>query len=366
MQRLSPQRPRRILVTTDALGGIWRYSLDLARGLGALGVETVLAGFGPAPDAAQRREAEAVADLRWSDLPLDWMVPEAESLRAVPQAVAETARQSGCDAVQVNLPSQAAGLETDLGMVAVSHSCVVSWFRAVRGSDVPQALSWQRELNARGFRQADVVVAPSRSHAALLAECYDLPGRVAVVPNATAPIAGQAAKQPFAYAAARWWDEGKNAAALDAAAAACDWPVLALGETMGPRGERVAFRHARSLGQRPHAELRDLAATASIFVSPSLYEPFGLAALEAAGAGASLVLADIPTYRELWEGAALFADPRDPAALADATNRLARDPALRGAHAWAARERARGFTRARQAEAMLALHARAAVRAEAV
>ncbi len=48
-----------------------------------------------------------------------------------------------------------------------------------------------------------------------------------------------------------------------------------------------------------------------IFVSTSLYEPFGLAVLEAAQAGCPLVLSDIATFRELWDGAAIFFPPGD-------------------------------------------------------
>src|SRR5207248_306231 len=54
--------------------------------------------------------------------------------------------------------------------------------------------------------------------------------------------------------------------------------------------------------------------------------PFGLGVLEAAQAGCALVLSDIPTFRELWEGAALFAPPEDPAAFADAFDKLLADP----------------------------------------
>ena len=56
-------------------------------------------------------------------------------------------------------------------------------------------------------------------------------------------------------------------------------------------------------------------ARAAIFVSSSVYEPFGLAVLEAAGSGAALVLSDIPTFRELWDEAALFAPPGDAAGI---------------------------------------------------
>ncbi len=69
---------------------------------------------------------------------------------------------------------------------------------------------------------------------------------------------------------------------------------------------------ARFLGALPHSELMSQMARASIFAHPALYEPFGLGVLEAARAKCCLLLSDIPSLRELWDGAALFADPRDP------------------------------------------------------
>ena len=61
----------RLLMTTDAVGGVWQYSLELAA---ALEVEVVLAVLGPAPGAEQRMAAE-VAGVQLVDtgLPLDWL-----------------------------------------------------------------------------------------------------------------------------------------------------------------------------------------------------------------------------------------------------------------------------------------------------
>ena len=51
-----------------------------------------------------------------------------------------------------------------------------------------------------------------------------------------------------------------------------------------------------------------------IFAAPALYEPFGLTVLEAAAAGCALVLGDIASLRENWEGAAIFLPPADASA----------------------------------------------------
>jgi len=81
--------------------------------------------------------------------------------------------------------------------------------------------------------------------------------------------------------------------------------------------------------------------------------------LEAAIAGAALVLADIPTFRELWDGAALFAAPGHPDAFAAAINRLADDVALRRRLSGRATAIARRHTIAREAEGTLAVYAEA-------
>jgi glycosyltransferase involved in cell wall biosynthesis len=92
---------------------------------------------------------------------------------------------------------------------------------------------------------------------------------------------------------------------------------------------------------------------AAIFVSPALYEPFGLSVLEAAGRGAALALADLPTFRELWGGAALFFPPRDCDLLARSVNRLIEDRPLRAELAAKAVERASIYGLDIQAQAMV-------------
>ena len=81
-------------------------------------------------------------------------------------------------------------------------------------------------------------------------------------------------------------------------------------------------------------------AEAEIFVSPARYEPFGLAILEAAAAGAALVLADLPSLRELWDGAACFVPSNDSAALRTVLQGLIEDEPARRSLQEAARHRA--------------------------
>lgn len=309
---------QRVLTTVDSVGGVWRYALDLAAELKArCGTETLFLGFGPHPSSEKAKEALAIGDLVW-----------------------------------LNLPSQAAGLKTCKPVLVVSHSCVVTWFAAVRGHDVPDAWRWQHRLNREGFDRADRVLAPSESHAQMLRLTYGGIDDLTVVPNGSRCRPVSRVKDNFAFAAARWWDEGKNGHILDRAAALTEIPLVMAGRNSGPGGQYLALRHARHLGELPYPDTMALMEKAAIVVSPSLYEPFGLAVLEAARAGAALILSDIPTYRELWDGAAIFVAPNDPQAFADAIDLLSNDRDGKAVLAEQAHRRSQAFTIEAQAMAI--------------
>ncbi|EAR53126.1 putative glycosyltransferase protein [Oceanicola granulosus HTCC2516] len=352
-----------VLLTLDAVGGVWRYAIDLARGLRALGRPVCFAGFGPAPDAAQRAEAEALGPLDWGPQALEWMARGPGDVAGAGDWLAEVADRRGAGLIQCNLPSQAADLPSGRPVLAVSHSCLASWFEAVRGSGVPGDMAWAHELTAAGLARADAVVAPSAAQAAALKRLYSGLNDLHVVHNASADAVPEVTRTETIVAAGRWWDEGKGGATLDAAAGRVDWPVLMLGATAGPNGARLDVQVADHRGALPHDAAARLIASAGIFVSPSLYEPFGLAVLEAARAGAPLVLSDIPTFRELWDDSALFFPPGDADALAATLTALARDPARRSALGAAAKTRAARYTLAAQARAMADIHDRVAAAA---
>jgi glycosyltransferase involved in cell wall biosynthesis len=363
MLRSMSLAPRRILMTLDAVGGVWRYALGLAERLAAEGCSIVLAGLGPEPSSSQRVEAERVGTLVWLRTPPDWMTRNERELDTLPAELGRLAAHHEIDLVHLNAPSQACGLKLNCPVIVAAHSCVVTWFHAVRNATVPAGWQWQHHRNRMGLDCSDAVISPSLSHAGMMQHCYGPIGTVAVIHNAAAGWPKGRPKEDFIFAAARWWDEGKNGAVLDEAAALVDWPVFAAGPTSGPNGEAITFRHPIEAGSLPHRQVGTIMARAGIFVSPSIYEPFGLAALEAALSRTPLVLADIPTYRELWNDAALFFPPRDAGALAEAVRRLIKDRSLRRRLGLCAARRARAYSFDQQLHRTLALYGSAAERA---
>ena len=350
---------RRILLTTDAVGGIWRYSIELARGLADRKVEVVLAVLGPRPTVSQHREvfASPGVTLVVTDLPLDWLAETETEIEFAAQALAALAKEVCADTVQLHAPALVGHANWPAPIVAVAHSCVATWWSAVHGGALPPDLAWRSRATAVGTERASRLVAPSRSFANALRACHPSSRPVEVVLNGRTHMQGHGPRHAHALTAGRLWDEGKNVAAMDAAARVLRRPVYAAGPLRGPNGAGLTYSHLQMLGSLNEAALADEYARAAVFVSTALYEPFGLAVLEAAQAGCALLLSDIPTFRELWQDAAIFIPPRDPERIACELDRLLRDPPLRDDRGAAALQRSKAFSSHRMTDAIWNIHA---------
>jgi glycogen synthase len=154
-------------------------------------------------------------------------------------------------------------------------------------------------------------------------------------------------KQETTVTLGRLWDSGKNVSLLlkrempgSVSIVGCDrHPDLQnhsfVAETIRP-----------NISLEPHQDERQITQTlarAKIYAATSQYEPFGLAPVEAALSRCAIVANDIPSFRELWEGAAIFFRNNDPDSLAETLERVQRDRALRLSQGNMALRRARQF-----------------------
>jgi glycosyltransferase involved in cell wall biosynthesis len=250
----------RLLLTADAVGGVWQYATDLARALAAHGVDVLIALLGPPPSAMQLEAARDLALIE-TGLPLDWLAETPEEVRAAGEALAALARARRVDLVQLNAPALAAGAAFEAPVVVVTHSCLLTWWKAVIGGPMPEDFAWRVGLHAEGLRAADLVVAPTSAFAEATRRAYRLGASLHVVHNGRAPFA-------------------------------------------------------------------------------------------------PLVLSDIPTFRELWEGAASFVDPLDDAGFAAAISRIAGDDLARAEWGRKAKERATRYSVLAMAAAMVEIYQR--------
>jgi len=349
----------RLLMTTDAVGGVWTYALDLARGLAARGVATQLAVLGPAPRPGQVAEAAAVPalTLHHTGLPLDWMADTPGAIRAAGDALRRLADALGVDLVHLNSPALAGAGGFRMPVLGACHSCLATWWAAVRGGPMPAEFAWRSAALRDGYLACDWLVAPTRAFAQATAIAHALPRAPRTIHNGRdASLVPVGPMRDVVFTAGRLWDAGKNVAALDRAARHLTCPVLAAGPTEGPEGSCAVFDRVESLGLLGSSAMATMLGGAPLYAAPALYEPFGLAVLEAAQAGCPLLLADIASFRELWDGAALFLDWADEREAAAAITALMGDPPRRRALGAAARRRAARYSLAAMAEATLATY----------
>jgi glycosyltransferase involved in cell wall biosynthesis len=317
--------PSHVFATTDSVGGVWTYALDLAAAMTERGIRTTLAIHGPAPTEAQRNDAAAIPNLRLLEtaLPLDWTAQTPQEILDAVQALRHLAVESGADIVHLNSPIFATGRPFPMPVVGAVHSSLATWWNAVRQESLPYDFIWRTAMLRTGMLSCDALIAPSAAFADAVARTHDV-GLPLVVHNGRIPARATEipARQRLVVTAGRLWDHGKNLAVLDQAAALIDAPLLAIGPLEGPNGDRITLQHAKVLGSRSSAELREILGRAQIFTSAARYEPFGLGVLEAAMGGCALVLSDTPTFRELWHGAAMFAAAEDAPGFARVLQRL--------------------------------------------
>lgn len=319
--------------------GTWPQTASLARSLHEVGVEVVIAGLaGPlrAPPYVLRA---AVHESSWR---VEWMPEPWQDLASAGDWIAALAERYAPDLVHLAHPGLAAR-PWGRPVVVAAHGCALSWWEATRGRPASSGWDLYYAHMARGLHAATVVVAPTRSFLQALTRQYGPLPDARVVPYALeAGLVPTSHETPFVLGLPGVWDDAIGRDLLDRAASRLAVPVWALGGgAEAPRHLRFADNAdgwavvARWLVRRP------------IVVQSARYDPFGWHALQAGALGCPLVLADLPSLREVWGDAACFVDPHDEEALVELLDALATVEELRSAMAERARRRAATFTIAR-------------------
>jgi len=342
---------QRILMTADTVGGVWPYALELAGAMAVYDIEIILATMGNRLSGSQWEEVRKLKNVkvRQSTFKLEWMSDPWQDIEDAGDWLLELENEFEPDLIHlngyahVNLPWHAPKL-------VVGHSCVLSWWRAVKGKDAPAEYERYENVVRAGLRAADYVVAPTRAMMRCLFDHYGPFENAVVIPNGRAlEKYGPARKENFVLSAGRLWDEAKNVRAVCACSLELPWLIRVAGDVDHPDGgseevtSQTAEQGTKWLGKLSEAQMADWFGRASIYALPAKYEPFGLSILEAALSGCAFFLGDIPSLRENWNGAALFVDPNDIRQIRTLLLELIENPSQRTALATRARERGRQF-----------------------
>lgn len=344
---------RSVLMTTDTAGGVWTYSIGLARELARYRIATTLMVIGPSPSDEQRGQASSVPGLRMVECgeTLQWLSEPWIGGARSGQALRELAREVEPDVVHLNGFSHAE-IPFECPKLVVAHSCALSWWEAVKGTTVPAAYAKYRLAVTAGLARASQIVAPSNAMLLALQRHYGV-RRGEVIPNGVEQRATtDSPKQNFVLCVGSLLDEAKNMAALGAVAKQLEIPIYVAGQD----GERM--EGLTSLGLLSPIQLEAWYSCAAIYASPAYYEPYDLAALEAGKCGAALILGDTEGQHELWGNAALYVAPNDTAAFKRAIELLAQNPGLREIMGHRARKRAKRYSLAVQGQRYVELYSR--------
>ncbi|HKF21267.1 MAG TPA: glycosyltransferase family 4 protein [Candidatus Angelobacter sp.] len=359
-----------ILVTTDTVGGVWTYTRELVAGLLQRGVRVTLVSFGNIPSDTQvhwMEEYQSLGnsnfDYRPTGFRLEWMHDAPEDMEASAEYLRNVVEETKPDLLHSNQFYYGA-LDCDVPRLVVAHSDVVSWWVAVHGQQPPQNpwLEWYRQSVTRGLARATAVVAPSQWMLGQIERHYLKLQHSCAIYNGRSPLLfnPHSRKDGHIVTVGRLWDLGKNVRLL--VQTEMPAPVRVVGSDHHPDGRSNGLM----AGARPNVFVQPLQGEkqivqifgrAAIYAATSQYEPFGLAPVEAALSRCAIVASDIPSFRELWGGAALFFRSNDTSDLRSALELLVREQAVRREYANLAYERARQrFTAARMVDEYLELY----------
>jgi len=340
-------------MTADAIGGMWTYVMELAQAFSADGIQVALAVMGGSLSQVRRAEADQVPGLELFEEPykLEWMPDPWEDVDLAGDWLLELERQVQPDVIHLNGFSHGALPWRAPAMIA-SHSCFLSWWEAVKGEAAPAEWDEYRRRVAAGLHGVQMVTAPTRTMLGALHQHHGpLPEARVIYHGRNRNLFVPMVKSPLILTAGRLGDEAKNIQTLAKVAKDLPWRVAAAGNHSGAYG--ILTEEMEYLGQLTPELLAGWAARAAIFCLPALYEPFGLSILEAGLCECALVLSDIPSLRELWDGAALFVPPRDSEALRATLQHLIDSSSQQLLMGREARRRALRFSSSRMAKSHL-------------
>ncbi|MGK7396810.1 MAG: glycosyltransferase family 4 protein [Candidatus Cyclobacteriaceae bacterium M3_2C_046] len=349
-------RPEKILMTADTLGGVWHYAVELIKQFAQRDIQVELATMGRALSASQIKDLAGLSNvnLHQSTCKLEWMEHPWEDVERAGHWLMEIQHKTRPDLVHLNNFAHG-DLPWQSPMIMVAHSCVASWWKAVKKTPLPAKYNTYLSRVKSGLSAADTIIAPSRAMLDQIQQIYGPFTRTAVIPNGKASqLYRKSIKWPYIFSMGRIWDEAKNMESLVKIAPQLGWKVCLAGEQKHPDTKgKLRLKNVHFLGLKKPKQIAGILGEASIYALPAKYEPFGLSILEAAYSGCALVLGDIPSLRENWYDAALFVDPEDPMQLLSHLKLLMRDANYRNALAARAYDRAGQFSDRQMADQYL-------------
>jgi glycosyltransferase involved in cell wall biosynthesis len=348
----------KVLMTADTLGGVFTYAVELCKALQEYNVEVHLLTMGALLNQEQEEQLQQLTNVKLyeSNYKLEWMQDCWQDVEKAKDWVTSIYRKVEPYILHFNNFGQTDG-DWNCPIITVYHSCVATWWRAVKGEDLPEDWEKYDETVRKALAASDAIVAPSIAMLEQAEEAFGSFTTAEVIYNGRDIETATREKEPYILSAGRIWDEAKNIALLSSIAHKLNWPVYIAGNNTDPgTGETPTLENIEFVGALSSSEIKECMERAAVFCMPAKYEPFGLAILEAAKAGCALALSNIDSLREIWGDAALYFDPHDQEEASTTINRLINDPDLRREMAAKATIRAKDFNARAMAQKYIKLY----------
>src|SRR5688572_6052780 len=131
-------KAKRILMTADTVGGVWTYALELIRALEQHSAQVLLAtmGRGLSPEQTCELSELSNVELAESNYKLEWMENPWRDVEAAGEWLLSLERDFQPDLIHLNGYAHGA-LAWHAPVLIVGHSCVPSWWKAVKREQIP-------------------------------------------------------------------------------------------------------------------------------------------------------------------------------------------------------------------------------------
>lgn len=336
-----------MLMTADTVGGVWTYCMDLCRGLSAHNVEVHLVTMGRKMNEDQKREVQELMNVTVYETAykLEWMQEPWKDIEECGQWLLQLEQTLQPDVIHLNCFAYGS-LPFSAPVVVVAHSDVWSWFEAVHNEAPPAEWTAYCRCVRNALHSWDALVAPSAAALHATKTVYGIKGGRVIYNGRNAALYSPREKQRIVFSMGRTWDKAKNVELLVKAAPFIGARIEIAGDNSfaGNKVDLASTTNISFLGKLSAREIATRLSTASVYVLPAKYEPFGLSVLEAALSGCALVLGDIPSFREIWQDAAIFVNTDDEKKLAGVINDLLQDESLLNKWVGKARQQALNYS----------------------
>lgn len=308
----------RILISTSSSGSSYIFSIDLAKSLQNLGVEIFLAITGIPLNDRQKKEL-APFNHAYAGYKQQWMENPWSNLLEAGQWLMKIKKQFKPDVVHLN--SMTFGtLPWNVPVVSVIHSCMLERSKALHNNQPPRQWKKYKQMARASLRASDAVVAPGQSTLSAAAAIYGPFKSSRTIPQGRCAYTFRSGvKKSYIFSNGKLNDDAHNLKLLLEAAPEIDYPIY-IADSQGHMNNKNLPENVFLTGPLYGKKLRDWMSSASIYVLPAKYEPFGYSLVDAALSKCALIGGNITSFRENWGKAMHYVENKDE--LVKTVNRL--------------------------------------------